>query len=379
MEQVVNQHTMLSQGGSYKNLDLACKEIGLQPACLFISGSPGSGKTYLSRKLLYQYESAHLISGNAGTSVYNITKFISTHLGLSLCSHSEEHINRGTQLINSLSNASSECLFIIDDAHLMPGSTLSVIMQLVGVQANIRFVLLGDKGLFDKATALSAGDHNFANMEMTPLNTKEVRAFLLETYKIKLNNRKIKQLLLETSGNPKAISAYIKKKQHLKKINFKLYVNQLKKYTKDIFLMTLGALFLALIYFSMQYFIQKPETGLNIIVNKQSPIQNDDFSPAVCYPDLALGDTKAQPSTTPLYVVQLLSVKKPSSIRNISKAMMSAPFKPVMIKNKSSGLYTLFYGPFFTKEDAKEALVKLPDSLKSLNPWVRPIDQKDLA
>ena len=144
-----------------------------------------------------------MISGNAGTSVYNITKFISTHLGLSLCSHSEEHINRGTQLINSLSNASSECLFIIDDAHLMPGSTLSVIMQLVGVQANIRFVLLGDKGLFDKATALSAGDHNFANMEMAPLNTKEVRAFLLETYKIKLNNRKIKQLLLETSGNPK--------------------------------------------------------------------------------------------------------------------------------------------------------------------------------
>ena len=58
---------------------------------------------------------------------------------------------------------------------------------------------------------------------------------------------------------------------------------------------------------------------------------------------------------------------------------MSAPFKPVMIKNKSSGLYTLFYVPFFNKEDAKEALVKLPDSLKSLNPWVRPIDQKDLA
>ena len=50
-----------------------------------------------------------------------------------------------------------------------------------------------------------------------------------------------------------------------------------------------------------------------------------------------------------------------------------------MIKNKKSGLYTLYYGPFFTREDAKEVLANLPEGIKSLNPWIRPINQADLA
>ncbi|MEE2770510.1 MAG: AAA family ATPase [Pseudomonadota bacterium] len=362
------------------NLKLACKEIDSQQSCLFITGNTGSGKSTLAKMLLYHYETAHLISGNQGTSVHNITKFIATHLGFNLYSNSEEHTNRGTQLLNQLKQASSECLFIIDDAHLIPGSALSVIMQLIDIQPCVRFILIGDNHFLDKANALSVGTYKKNHFEIEPLNYKETKLLLANQYQIKLSARKLKQLLIETQGNPKKIKDYIKKKDHLKKINFKVYFRQITKYSKDFFLMLVGALILASGYFTFQHFFIPQKSNINIVVNKQTPSLKEDFSPAVCYPNVSITEkANSLNSNVPLYVVQLLSVKKPSSIQNISKSLKTVPFKPVMIKNKKSGLYTLYYGPFFTREDAKEVLANLPEGIKSLNPWIRPINQADLA
>lgn len=361
------------------NFKLATKEIDSENTCLFITGSNGSGKSTLAKMLLYHYETAHLISGNQGTSVHNITKFIATHLGINLYSNSEEHTNRGTQLINQLKQSGSECLFIIDDAHLIPGSTLSVIMQLIDMHPKVRFVLIGDTHFIDKADALSVGTYKKNHFEIEPLSYKDTKTLLLNQYQIKLSGRKLKQLLIETKGNPSQIEAYIKKKDHLKKINFKIYLNQVTKHSKDFFLMTVGALILATGYFTFQHFFSPQYNHINIVLNEKSNDFESNFSPSVCYPNMTATEKTKNVDNVPLYVVQLLSVRKPSSIQNISKSLSSVPFKPVMIKNKKSGLYTLYYGPFFTREDAKEALVHLPEGLKSLNPWIRPIDQADLA
>ncbi len=360
------------------NFKLATKEIDSDQACLFITGSSGSGKSTLAKMILYHYESAHLITGNQGTSVHNITKFIATHLGINLYSNSEEHTNRGTQLINQLKQSGSECLFIIDDAHLMPGSTLSVIMQLINIQPTVRFILIGDSHFIDKADALSVGSYKKSHFEIEPLTYKNAKSLLLNQYQLKLGARKLKQLLIETKGNPSQIESYIKKKVHLKKINLKVYLHHFTKHSKDFFLMTVGALILATGYFTFQHFSPK-HNHINIVLNKQNNEFQSDFAPSVCYPNMAATEKTKNIDNVPLYVVQLLSVRKPSSIQNISKSLRSVPFKPVMIKNKKSGLYTLYYGPFFTREDAKEALAHLPDGLKTLNPWIRPVDQADLA
>ncbi|MDG2348474.1 MAG: AAA family ATPase [Gammaproteobacteria bacterium] len=360
------------------NFKLATKEVDSGQACLFITGSNGSGKSTLAKMILYHYESAHLISGNQGTSVHNITKFIATHLGINLYSNSEEHTNRGTQLINQLKQSCNECLFIIDDAHLIPGSTLSVIMQLINIQDTIRFVLIGDNHFIDKADALSIGNYKKSHFEIEPLSYKDTKLLLLNQYQLKLSGRKLKQLLIETKGNPSQIETYIKKKDHLKKINLKIYLHHLTKHSKDLFLMTAGALVLATGYFAFEHFSPK-HSNINIVLSKQSNEFQNDFAPSVCYPNMSTTEKIKNVDNIPLYVVQLLSVRKPSSIQNISKSLRSVPFKPVMIKNKKSGLYTLYYGPFFTREDAKEALAHLPDGLKTLNPWIRPVDQADLA
>ena len=362
------------------NLNLACKEIDNEQSCLFITGSDGSGKSTLAKMLLYHYETAHLITGNQGTSVHNITKFVATHLGLNLYSNSEEFTNRGTQLINQLKQSGSECLFIIDDAHLMPGSALSVIMQLIDIHPSVRFVLIGDNHFIDKANALSVGNYTKSHFEIEPLSYKDTKNLLLNQFQIKLSARKLKQLLIETKGNPAKIQEYIEKKDHLKKINFKIYFHQFEKYSKDCFLMVVGALILASTYFAFQHFNVTEKKPIHVVVNKPNTSLKENFSPAVCYPDMASSEKpNVINANVPLYVVQLLSVRKPSSIQNIANSLASVPFKPVMIKNKKTGLYTLFYGPFFTREDAKEALQSLPEGLKSLNPWVRPIDQADLA
>lgn len=362
------------------NFSLACKDIDNEQSCLFITGSDGSGKSTLAKMLLHHYETAHLMKGNQGTSVHNITKFIATHLGINLYSNSEEFTNRGTQLINQLKQSGSECLFIIDDAHLLPGSALSVVMQLIDIHPGVRFVLIGDNYFLDKANALSVGNYTKSHFEIEPLSYKDAKALLLNQYQIKLSARKLKQLLVETAGNPLKIQKYIDKKDHLKKINFKIYLHQMEKHSKDFFLMVVGALILAAGYFAFQHFNTVNNNPIQVVVNKTSTPFKESLSPEVCYPEMTSAEkSNIRDANVPLYVVQLLSVRKPSSIQNITKSLTSVPFKPVMIKNKKTGLYTLFYGPFFTREDAKEALQSLPEGLKTLNPWVRPIDQADLA
>ena len=92
------------------NLNLACKEIDNEQSCLFITGSDGSGKSTLAKMLLYHYETAHLITGNQGTSVHNITKFVATHLGLNLYSNPKSS-QIEAQLINQLKHqVVSACL-----------------------------------------------------------------------------------------------------------------------------------------------------------------------------------------------------------------------------------------------------------------------------
>lgn len=364
-----------------RNLGIVCSAIDEKPACLFITGNRGSGKTTLSELLLYQYHSAFLLHGNSGTSTHNLTKFIATHLGLTINSNSEEHTNRGSQLINQLKQVTSESIFIIDNADLIPGSTLSLLMQLIGVQSKIKFVLLGENHLLDKAKALSVGDLLDKQIELEPLTPKETHLLLLNQYEIKLNKRKLRQLMTETCGNPGKILEYIENKEHLKKINFRAYLKQITKYSKNIFFMIAGASLLAASASVSQHFFTKQNQPVKIIVQKQVAEPEETFTPSVCYPDMSNTDNHFVnvSEDVPLYVIQLLSVRKPSSIKNISKSLNAVSLNPVMIKNKQTGLYTLYYGPFFTQEDAKDVLMHLPEGLRALNPWVRPFNHADLA
>lgn len=381
----ISHNTLMHQSES-QNFKTVCAEMKGSKTNLLVLGEPGVGKSFICQQLLHHHNNAIFIQANSGTSVKNLCKFIGSNLGISFTNGQEvNELDQPNQLLQALMKSHEPFFVIIDDAERLPGNTLATIMQLIQADLALKFVLFGDSTLGEKANALSIPGQLIKKISLESFNEEDVSNMLEQGFGLKLKKNQLAQLIQTTQGNPKQVVEYIRKKQHLRK--FKLGRPQLHAgaMVQNLFFMLIGAVIISGFYFTHQFIYKKPiMEPVKVYMDDIKPV--DDFRPMVCYPDMQQSENMQahyqdpyNESTAPLYVIQLLSVKKPSQIKSIEKPLRDFALKPTMIKNNKNQLYTLYLGPYFTHEDASLVLMNLPEELKALNPWVRSTNSVDLV
>ena len=112
---------------------------------------------------------------------------------------------------------------------------------------------------------------------------------------------------------------------------------------------------LASTYFAFQHFNVTEKKPIHVVVNKPNTSLKENFSPAVCYPDMASSEKpNVINANVPLYVVQLLSVRKPSSIQNIANSLNIRTFQTRHDKKKKLACTLCFMVHFLQEKTLKK-------------------------
>lgn len=372
-----------------KNFVSVKKILEASPQVTLILGNQGAGKTYLAYQLHHFIKDSHYLLGSSGTTLYNFTKFIHVHLNVDM-NHSSEHtVDPTTALVTALSQVHQNQTILIDNVDQLPQNTMNAILQIIAQRPCIHFILFGKPSLPSYLAELAPHLNQLPTHHLQPLNDKEIRQMLLIQYDIKLSLRKLKHMKTLTHGIPGNIEQYIDHEKHAQMTPSKFFSwKRIYTFTKYLFLLlSIGGL----VFFSYQYkdqIIEKiwptpPQKNYQFVVNSSSifPMLND--SPKICLPKMGPSEKNGlSQSFLPIYAIQLVGVKNPSSIQSIDKSIKKLSPAPILVKQKTpdglSDWYVLYYGPFFKKESAQKALGLLPPELKAFNPWLKQIETADI-
>ncbi len=372
-----------------KNYGALSRVLEKSPQVVIAYGQKGIGKTYLANQINHDLTNTHFLCGSPGTTLYNFSKFISTQLGIDLTYQRDESLDRVSHLISALSTVHSNHTFIIDDVEKLPANTLSAIIQIADSRPCLQFVLFCSSNMIGEIDKQFATHHDTTTIELQPLNDTEIKQMAQRHIDTTLSKRQLVAIRSKTQGIPKLIEQFIFSDGHYQ-------THQTKTFSWTFLYKVTKVIFYCAILFGSMFFTWK---HLDVIKNTHiiqsiktyfyKPKTSKIIPTVATAPKLSL-PAKAEelPNTQqikqtfmPLYTIQILGVHKPSSLQRIDKSLSKLSPSPMFIRKKDSEgnpWYVLYYGPFFTKEDARKALSKLPEELKHYNPWLRQVQAEEI-